>query len=119
VAASKPPLKHRLEQRITASDSTESLIRFCKKIDRDTGNSGKINRRNSQNYPATSDNSGFFTDDSLAHNPLKCKRFGVEIRRSLNNSSRGGKASLLIHVRLHSGLRHQDRAIMPKARSGP
>jgi hypothetical protein len=65
VAASKPPLKHRLEQRITASDSTESLIRFCKKIDRDTGNSGKINRRNSQNYPATSDNSGFFTDDSL------------------------------------------------------
>jgi hypothetical protein len=65
VAASKPPLKHRVEQRITASDSTESLIRFCKEIDRDTGNSGKINLRISQNYPATSANSGFFTDDSF------------------------------------------------------
>jgi hypothetical protein len=65
VDASKPPLKHRVEQRITASDSTESLIRFCKEIDRDTGNSGKINHRNSQNYPANSGNSGFFTDDKL------------------------------------------------------
>jgi hypothetical protein len=69
VAASKSPLKHRLEQGITASDSTESLIRFCKKIDHDTGNSGKINRRNSQNYPATVDNSGFFTDDFIHDRP--------------------------------------------------
>jgi hypothetical protein len=63
VAAFKPPLKHREEQRITASDSTESLIRICKEIDRSTGNSGKINHRNAQKYPATSGNSGFFTDD--------------------------------------------------------
>jgi hypothetical protein len=65
VAAFKPPLKHRQEQRITASDSTESLIRICKEIDRSTGNSGKINHPNAQKYPATSGNSGFFTDDLL------------------------------------------------------
>jgi len=41
----------------------ESLIQFCKEIDFATENSGKFNHRNSQNYPATSDNSGFFTDD--------------------------------------------------------
>jgi hypothetical protein len=43
----------------------QSLIRFCKEIDRDSGNSGKINHRISKNYPATSANSGFFTDDTL------------------------------------------------------
>jgi hypothetical protein len=69
VAASKPPLKHRVEQRITASDSTESLIRFCKEIDFATENSGKSNHRNSQNYPTTSGNSGFFTDDVLESVP--------------------------------------------------
>jgi len=41
----QPPLKHRLEQRITASDSTESLMRFCRKSTAH-GNPGKINRRN-------------------------------------------------------------------------
>ena len=48
---SKTPLKHRLEQRFTASDSTKSLIRFCKEITFATAISGKINHRNSPNYP--------------------------------------------------------------------
>jgi hypothetical protein len=73
VAASKPPLKHRVEQRITASDSTESLIRFCKEIDFATENSGKSNHRNSQNYPTTSGNSGFFTDDYFQRLTLLCR----------------------------------------------
>jgi hypothetical protein len=47
MAASKPLLKHRVEQRITASDSTESFIRFCKEIAFTTQNSGKFNHRNS------------------------------------------------------------------------
>jgi hypothetical protein len=63
VAASESPLKHPAEQRITAADSTESLIRFCKKIDRVTENAGEINHRNPAIYPASSGNSGFFTDD--------------------------------------------------------
>jgi hypothetical protein len=63
VAASKSPLKHRLEQRITASDSTESLIRFCKEIAFAIAIPGKINHRNSPNYPVTPGNSGFFTVD--------------------------------------------------------
>src|ERR1700692_1724110 len=59
------PPKYAPEQRITTADSTEFLISFCKRIDPVTANSRNINRRNYQDYPVASGNSGFFTDDSL------------------------------------------------------